>query len=246
MVERSAGGGELRTLIMVVGALGCLISMLVVLLVAGGMVFLGWRSMPPELEGPVVVTAPAPAIEAPAERSYAMDVCADERTIRVLAPLGGPLEPSALQVIPGSKVGVVTGGAAPDPVVLARYGWVAADQAGGILRWWQPDDFEGFDQAERAIRQVLGYCEVCCASGTVVEQDSGGRMVWLQDRRFGLLDGSLIGGSFDAVVRGAPAGARVEEDEMDGLPTIDLGGATAYGEADADELTMLVVRLVQP
>ncbi len=246
MVEQASGAGGSRMLWALLGALGCLV-VTIAAIAAALLVFLfvPHESMEVSLDEPVAVERGLPT-GAPAERAYTMTVCADERPIRVLAPSASQAGELAFSVIPGARVGLVTAGSAPDPVALAGYGWVASDATGGIVRWWQPDDFEDFSDAELAIRNILGQCEVCCASGTVVERAEGGRTVWLQDQRFSLPDGGRVGGSFAAVLARAPAGVTVYEDEMDGLPTIDLGGVIAHSEPESDQLTMLVVQLSQP
>ncbi len=246
MSEQVRSGGRWRLVSLVLGGLGCLSAVLVVILAAVLIYVLGTRHEPPEPPLAAVDDASVVPAAAPAERTYTMAVCAEPRSIRVIAPADAPLDPSALQVVPGERVGLVLADVAPDPLALARYGWVAADASGGIVRWWHPDDFGSFAEAEPAIREVLGYCEICCASGTVVERDGGRRMIWLQDPRFSLPDGGRVGSSFDRVVRGAPSGSGVEEDEMDGVPTIDLGGVTAYGSLEQDVVVMLVARLGEP
>ncbi len=212
-----------------------------------GVTYVVWmyraESAPELVQLPEPAVEPAPEPEPEVQRRTTMTVCAEERKIRVHAPVDTSLKEAMLYIEPGDQVGLVHHSRAPTGESLARYGWVAEDRVGGILRWWQPDDFADFDEAEQTIRQVLAYCEVCCAAGTVVEQDGGGRTVWLQDDRFELPSGHRIGQSFQAVAKAAPAGAQVVEDPMEGQPTIDLGGVTAYGALDRDEVTMLVARL---
>jgi hypothetical protein len=246
MTGQQKTGGRTRLVLLVVGGLGCLAAVLVVILAAVLIMALGVRTQA-EIDMPVVVeTVPERPARVSEERLYSMAVCAEERDIRVLSPGGPPPDFESLQVVPGERVGLVGAHHAPDAHALARYGWVAADASGGILRWWGPGDFDSFREAEPAIREILSFCEVCCASGTVVERESGGRTVWLQDPRFSLSDGGRVTGSFGAIVRSAPAGAAVQEDEMDGAPTIDLGGVTAYGALDDDVVVMLVAQLGQP
>jgi hypothetical protein len=228
-----SGGFWVGALLALLGCGGLLL--MAGIAIAGVFYFLGARTAPP----PVLPTEQA----ASSEREFTMTVCADERSIRIYEPTSGRLAGADLSVIPGERVGRVGQGGAPHAAELSDYGWIAAEAGGGIVRWWQPGDFEGWPEAEVGIRQVLSYCEVCCASGTVVERPDGGRTVWLQDDRFSTAQGVSVGASFSHAVSAAPPDTPVVRDEMDGMPTVDLGGATAYSAFDKDRIEMLVVQI---
>ncbi len=237
--EARSGGFWLGSILVLLGCGGVLA--LGVVIVAAGLLVLGPR--PPASETTPLAEASDGAAGEGEAREFSMTVCADERAIRVLSPAPSALAQDDWSVVPGRQVGRVGTVGAPDVERLAAYGWVAAETAGGIVRWWQPEAFADWSEAELGIRQVLAYCEVCCAAGTVVERAEGGRTVWLQDDRFATAQGVAVGGSFAEAVSAAPSGTRVERDEMDGMPTVDLGGATAYSAFDKDRVEMLVVHI---
>jgi hypothetical protein len=177
------------------------------------------------------------------ERIASMTVCNDDREIWLLGPSRVASGPDDFAVVPGDRVGPLRAGQPADPQLMARYGWVAMDEEGGFLRWWEPGSFSSLDEAEAGIRQVMAFCEVCCAAGTVRLADGEPERVWLEDPRFATADGARVGGSFDALLRSAPPGTEVEEDEMEGLPAVSLGDLRVLGDHSGDAIGSMVVRL---
>jgi hypothetical protein len=228
MNERAPSGGGARILLVAGAALGCLALVLGSLLAAGALLWLVRRG-PPEL---VPHSSEAVDDDGAGERVRSMTVCAEERSIRLLVPTG-------------QRVGLVRGDGLLEPDELARYGWVAVDLQGGFVRWWQPDAFASLDEAEQGIAQVLAYCEVCCASGTVRLDEGLPSLVWLEDPRFTLPGGVRVGDSFQAAVRAAPPGAELAEDEMDGLPTLSVAGCSLQASPQDDRIGQAVVSFGQ-
>lgn len=243
MVEQRGSGGPVRMTLVVLGCLGLLGATLAVIVAALVILFLGVR---PQADVELPVVGQANALAAPPERNVNLRVCADERPVRLLAPSGQALSDHDLDIETYQRVGALRGGEPVDPVAMARYGWVAMDEQGGFLRWWQPAAFTSLDTAQQGISEVLGYCEVCCASGTVRLSAGVPELIWLEDDRFALPGGVRVGASFDAAVRASPAGTPVYEDEMSGLPGLSLPGVLVQGSLDRDRVSSLVLPMPTP